>query len=61
MLTPWAALALAPAALVPKVYRGLRDHYDEPYGLMAAMGINIAVHALTVLALIAAYLVEIAT
>lgn len=60
ILTPWALLALAPAALVPRVYRGLRDHYDEPYALMPAMGANIGVHALTGLALVVAYVLAIA-
>lgn len=60
VLTAWTLLALAPAALIPKIHRGLRDHYDEPYELMGAMGLNIGLHALTGLALILAYVLEIA-
>lgn len=60
VLTAWTLLALAPAALIPRIHRGLRDHYDEPYELMGAMGLNIGLHALTGLVLILAYVVEIA-
>lgn len=60
VLSAWTLLALAPAALIPKIHRGLRDHYDEPYELMGAMGLNIGLHALTGIALILAYVLEIA-
>ena len=58
VLTPWALVALVPSAAVPRIHRGLRDSYDSPYGLMGAMGFNIALHALTGLLLIVAYILD---
>ena len=43
--------------LAIQVSRGLRPNYDNPYGLMAIMGVNIKVHLYAGLLLIAAYLV----
>ena len=40
-----------------QVSRGLRPNYDNPYGLMAIMGVNIKLHMFAGLLLLAAYLV----
>jgi 1,4-dihydroxy-2-naphthoate polyprenyltransferase len=55
-LLPIPALAVLLALpLVPRVYGGLRQYYDQPYGLMAFMGVNIRLHLLVGAALLAAY------
>ena len=48
-------LLTIPLAL--QVSRGLEPNYDNPYGLMAVMGVNIKLHLLAGLALLAAYAV----
>jgi 1,4-dihydroxy-2-naphthoate octaprenyltransferase len=55
-----AALALLTIPLALQVSRGLTPNYDNPYGLMAIMGVNIRVHLYAGLLLIAAYLVVVA-
>ena len=55
----WTLLACLPAPLALRVHRGLHDHYDEPYGLVPALGANIALHLLAGLGLIAAYVLSI--
>jgi 1,4-dihydroxy-2-naphthoate octaprenyltransferase len=52
-----ALLALLTIPLALQVARGLRPNYDNPYGLMAVMGVNIKVHLYAGLLLIAAYVV----
>lgn len=54
----WAALALLPLPLALRVHRALVDHYENPHGLMPAMGTNIAIHAMTGLLLIIGYLID---
>ena len=55
-----ALLALLTIPLALQVSRGLEPNYDNPYGLMAIMGVNIKVHLYAGLLLIAAYLVVLA-
>jgi 1,4-dihydroxy-2-naphthoate octaprenyltransferase len=56
-VTPWwTLLALLAAPLVRPVVRGMRSSYDQPYGLLAAMGMNIALHFATGVLLVAGYL-----
>ncbi|MFL5725774.1 MAG: prenyltransferase [Chloroflexota bacterium] len=50
-----ALLALATVPLALQVARGLEPNYDNPYGLMAVMGVNIKVHLYVGLLLIGAY------
>jgi 1,4-dihydroxy-2-naphthoate octaprenyltransferase len=52
-----ALLALLTIPLALQVSRGLAPNYDNPYGLMAIMGVNIKVHLYAGLLLIAAYLI----
>jgi 1,4-dihydroxy-2-naphthoate octaprenyltransferase len=52
-----ALLALLTIPLALQVSRGLAPNYDNPYGLMAVMGVNIKVHLYAGLLLVAAYLV----
>ena len=52
-----ALLALLTVPLALQVSRGLEPNYDNPYGLMAIMGVNIKVHLYVGLLLIAAYLI----
>jgi 1,4-dihydroxy-2-naphthoate polyprenyltransferase len=52
-----ALLALLTIPLAIQVARGLEPNYDNPYGLMAIMGVNIKVHLYAGLLLIAAYLI----
>jgi 1,4-dihydroxy-2-naphthoate octaprenyltransferase len=52
-----ALLALLTIPLALQVSRGLAPNYDNPYGLMAIMGVNIKVHLYAGLLLIAAYVV----
>jgi 1,4-dihydroxy-2-naphthoate octaprenyltransferase len=59
VLPLWTLIALAPIPLVYKVYRGLQQHYESPYELMATMGQNIQVHLFTGLLLILGYVLEI--
>ena len=55
-----ALLALLTIPLAMQVSRGLEPNYDNPYGLMAIMGVNIKVHLYAGLLLIAAYLAVLA-
>ena len=50
-------LALLTIPLALQVSRGLEPNYDNPYGLMAVMGVNIKVHLYVGLLLLAGYLV----
>ena len=52
-------LALAGAWYAPPVIRALRDHYEQPYALMPAMGKNIQLHLVTGLLLIVGYVIAI--
>lgn len=49
-----AMLLTIPMAI--RVSRGLRPNYDNPYGLMAIMGVNVQLHMRAGLLLLAAYL-----
>jgi 1,4-dihydroxy-2-naphthoate octaprenyltransferase len=55
-----ALLVLLTIPLALEVSRGLAPNYDNPYGLMAIMGVNIKVHLYAGLLLIAAYLAVVA-
>ena len=57
----WTLLALAPAPLAWKVYKGLQAHYQSPYELMANLGQNIQLHLFTGLLLVIGYIIAIAT
>jgi 1,4-dihydroxy-2-naphthoate octaprenyltransferase len=50
-----ALLVLLTVPLALRVERGLEPNYDNPYGLMAIMGVNIQLHLFVGLALLAAY------
>jgi 1,4-dihydroxy-2-naphthoate polyprenyltransferase len=50
-----ALLVLLTVPLALRVDRGLRPNYDNPYGLMAVMGVNIRLHLYAGLLLAAAY------
>ncbi len=52
-----ALLMLLTIPLALQVSRGLEPNYDNPYGLMAIMGVNVKVHLYAGLLLLAAYLV----
>ena len=54
-----ALVALVPLPLVFRVRDGLTQFYDQPYGLMGVMGVNIKVHTYVGALLFAAYLVVI--
>ena len=51
-----ALLAVLAVPLVVRVHRGLRPNYDNPYGLMAVMAVNIQVHLAVGVLLLVAYL-----
>jgi 1,4-dihydroxy-2-naphthoate octaprenyltransferase len=55
-----ALAALLALPLVPRVYGGLRQYYDQPYGLMAFMGVNIRLHLMVGALLLLAYVIVIA-
>jgi 1,4-dihydroxy-2-naphthoate polyprenyltransferase len=55
-----ALLALLTIPLALRVSHGLEPNYDNPYGLMAIMGVNIQLHLVAGLALVAAYLAVLA-
>lgn len=56
-ILPIPALAmLLTIPLARRVSRGLRPNYDNPYGLMAIMGVNVQLHMRAGLLLLAAYL-----
>jgi len=50
-------IALAGIPLALTVYRGLKEHYDSPYTLMAVMGKNIQLHAMVGSLLFVGYLI----
>ncbi|MEA2518600.1 MAG: 1,4-dihydroxy-2-naphthoate polyprenyltransferase [Chloroflexota bacterium] len=50
-----ALLALLTIPLARQVSRGLEPNYDNPYGLMAIMGVNVKVHLYAGLLLLAGY------
>ena len=52
-----ALLALLTIPLALQVSRGLEPNYDNPYGLMAIMGVNVKVHLYAGLLLLAGYAV----
>jgi hypothetical protein len=52
-----ALLALFTIPLALQVSRGLEPNYDNPYGLMAIMGVNVKVHLYAGLLLLAGYAV----
>ena len=52
-----SVIALAASPLALAVYRGLREHYEDPYGLMPVMANNIKLHLFTGLLLFLGYLV----
>jgi 1,4-dihydroxy-2-naphthoate octaprenyltransferase len=57
-LLPLPALAaLLPLPLVFRVRDGLANNYDQPYGLMAVMAVNIKVHLYVGVLMLAAYVV----
>jgi 1,4-dihydroxy-2-naphthoate octaprenyltransferase len=51
-----ALLVLLTIPLARRVHDGLRPNYDSPYGLMAVMAVNIRLHLLAGLLLLAAYI-----
>ena len=55
-----ALLALLTIPLALRVSHGLEPNYDNPYGLMAIMGVNIQLHLVAGLALAAAYVAVLA-
>ena len=55
-----ALIVLLTIPLALRVSAGLEPYYDNPYGLMAIMGVNIQLHLVAGLALVAAYLVVLA-
>ena len=52
-----ALLMLLTIPLALQVSRGLEPNYDNPYGLMAVMGVNVKLHLMAGLALLAGYAV----
>ncbi len=52
-----ALLALLTVPLALQVSRGLEPNYDNPYGLMSIMAVNINVHLYAGLLLLGAYLI----
>ena len=55
-----ALLALLTIPLALRVSHGLEPNYDNPYGLMAIMNVNIQLHLVAGLALVAAYVAVLA-
>ena len=57
-IMPWPTLlALLAIPLVFQVYRGIDQHYNSPYTLMAVMGTNVKLHLYVGLLLFAGYLI----
>jgi 1,4-dihydroxy-2-naphthoate octaprenyltransferase len=50
-----ALLLLLSIPLALRVSRGLEPNYDNPYGLMAVMGVNIKLHVVAGVLLFVAY------
>ncbi len=60
-LLPMTALvALLPLPLIRRVRDGLQTYYDQPYGLMAVLAVNINVHLYVGVLLFAAYVLVLA-
>ena len=57
---PDAPGVLAPAPIVQRVHNGLVQYYDQPYGLMSVMAVNIRVHLYVGVLLFVGYLIVIA-
>jgi 1,4-dihydroxy-2-naphthoate polyprenyltransferase len=55
-----ALVALAAIPLARRVYDGLQQYYESPYGLMAVMAVNVKLHMVVGVLLLAAYLIVIA-
>ena len=53
-------LMLLTIPLARRVSQGLAPNYDNPYGLMAIMGVNVQLHLVAGLLLLAAYVIVIA-
>jgi len=53
-------LVLLTIPLAVRVSRGLEPNYDNPYGLMAVMGVNVKLHLYAGLLLLAGYVVALA-
>ena len=60
LLPVTALFVLLTVPLARRVHDGLRPNYDNPYGLMTVMAVNIQLHLVAGLALLAAYLVVLA-
>ena len=58
VLPAWTLLALLTVPLAQRVHRGLAEHYEQPYELMADMQLNIILHLSTGLLIIAGYAVD---
>ena len=56
LLPVTALLALLAIPLAVRVHAGLRPNYDNPYGLMAVMAVNIQLHLVVGVLLLVAYL-----
>jgi 1,4-dihydroxy-2-naphthoate octaprenyltransferase len=61
VLPVWTLLALLTVPMARQVHRGLSQYYDRPYELMPAMQLNIGLHLITGLLLIAGYGIELLT
>jgi 1,4-dihydroxy-2-naphthoate polyprenyltransferase len=59
VMPAWTLLALGTTPLAWRVWRGLRDHYTDTYGLIPTMQTNIALHLLTGLLLIVGYTIAV--
>ena len=59
LLPPFTLLALAVLPIALRVYRGIGQHYNSPYTLMAVMGSNVSLHLYVGLLLLAGYLIAI--
>jgi 1,4-dihydroxy-2-naphthoate polyprenyltransferase len=58
VLPRWTLLACVAAPLAVRVHRGLKEHYDEPYGLVPALASNIGLHLLAGVGLIVGYVLS---
>lgn len=58
VLPVWTLIAVVASPLAIRVHRGLRTSYDAPYGLVPALGANIAMHLLAGLGLVGGYIVH---
>jgi 1,4-dihydroxy-2-naphthoate octaprenyltransferase len=59
VLPRWTLLACVAAPLAIRVHRGLKDHYEEPYGLVPALAANIGVHLVAGLGLVVGYVLSV--